>query len=374
MTLVYISVPSVENMSRSFRISFGIDNFSESNRLNIHNFIFSEQARTRRFRHGIFWSVYCLYFYVQSISPKQFNDFFDSSTYYCALLSLVSYAPVCMLTVYFFRSYLLNLVKCRRYLRVVVVFVSTYAAGTFINYFTAAFFLAHVRYSIPVINNFQHRLEFANYNTRWAMIVGIIVLGFSLAKCWYLKSRENLVMLRINARAEMRIQKSRIHPLWLFRALDKITRNLYLNSGTSTAMILNLSDLLSYSLYDSDAELVSLDKELSELEHLVAVEQLDLQGRVKVHVEIEGLTDTKLIAPMSVINRVVDHITSLPDPGGLPCTMKLSFLVRKTILDLVIERKFAGEILVTKMHWSLTRGVAFDSHLQHTRALVSSKS
>lgn len=308
--------------------------------------------------------MYCLYFYVQSIAPKQFEDFFHLSTYYCALLSLICYVPVCVVSVYFFRSYLLNLVKCRQYLKALGVFILAYAAGTLINYYTGYFFLENVRYSIPVINSVNHRLEFANYNTRWAMILGILILGFGMAKCWYLKSRENLTMLKINSIAEMRIQKSRIHPLWLFRALDKITKNLYLNSGTSTAMILNLSDLLSYSLYESDAELVSLEKELSELEHLVAVEQLDSHGLVKVQVDIEGITDNKFIAPMSVINRVVDHITSLPDPSGLPCILELSFDARKSILNLVIERKFAGEILVTHMQWNILRTPIADRHLQ----------
>jgi LytS/YehU family sensor histidine kinase len=152
----------------------------------------------------------------------------------------------------------------------------------------------------------------------------------------------------------MRIRKSRINPSWLFRALDKIKNNLDHQSETATAMILNLSDLLSYSLYESDADLVELEKEFSELHHLLSMEQLDINALVRISVETSGDFSNKSVAPMSVINTVVEHINSAHDGGKVLCQMSLHFHAGKNLLELV-SRTICGSGQTTKtITWVLS--------------------
>jgi hypothetical protein len=252
------------------------------------------------------------------------------------------------------------MIKNRRYLEVVLISIAVYIVGTGITYFAADLFLGNVQFSIPITNNFRHRLEHANYNTRWALILGIIVIGIELAKSWYLKSRENLVMFRKNAKAEMLIRKSRINPSWLFRALDKIKNNLDRKSGTATPMILNLSDLLSYSLYESDADLVGLEKEFSELQHLLSMERHDVNALVRISVEMSGDFSNKYLAPMSVINQVVEHINSAHDGGEALCYMNLHFHAGKNMLELM-SRTICGSGETTKTFtWGLSGNFSKD--------------
>jgi sensor histidine kinase YesM len=259
---------------------------------------------------------------------------FMAKTYYFAFLGLCCYLPVCILTVYFFHHFLARMVKKRRYLEVAMISIAVYILGTGINYFAADLYLSNVQYSIPVANNFQHRIWTSNWNTGFALILGVIVIGIEIAKSWYLTSHENLELLRINSSAETRIRKSRINPSWLFLALDKIKNNLDCQSATSTAMILNLSDLLSYSLYESDTDLVELEKEFSELQHLLTMEQLDVSALVRIDVKKSGEFSNKSIAPMSVINKIVEQINAAPDGGETICQMNLHFHAGKNLLEL----------------------------------------
>ena len=283
-----------------------------------------------------------------------YSDFFRPVTYYYAVLAVCAFAPVFIATAYLFRFYVSEMVKRRKYGQAIIIFIAIYILGIFINYFTAGLYLGSVRFSIPVLNNFQHRLESANYNTRLALILGIVMLGIELAKSWYLKSQENLQMLKSKARAEMQIKKSRIHPLWLFRALDKIRKSLDQQSVMSTTMILNLSDLLSYSLYETDAELVKLEQELAELQHLLSIERSDPGALVNIDLIISGELTGKYLAPMSVINRVVEYITSLP--GGLvSCHLHLKFTVGTSVMELVTEKICGDEKTISRMRWTLSR-------------------
>ncbi|MHA4846040.1 histidine kinase [Flavitalea antarctica] len=252
------------------------------------------------------------------------------------------------------------MIKNRRYPEVVLISIGVYVVGTGINYFTADLFLGSVQFSIPVTNNFQHRLEYANYNTRWALILGIIVIGIDLAKSWYLKSRENLVIFRKNAKAEMLVRKSRINPSWLFRALDKIKNNLDRKSGTATPMILNLSDLLSYSLYESDEDLVGLEKEFSGLQYLLSMEQLDVNALVRISVETSGDFSNKYLAPMSVITPVVEHINSAHDGGEEVCHMNLHFHAGKNILELISSTICGSGEMTKTFTWMLSGNFSKD--------------
>ena len=314
--------------------------------------IFADTSSVRMLRHSLFWLSFGLYFYLQSIGPRKYEDLFLGRTYYYALISWCCFLPVFVLTVYLFKSYLVPLVKDGRIITSLIFFIIVYIAGTAFNYFTASLLLAKVHYSIPVPNDFRHRLEFANYNTRWALILGNVVMGIDLARSWYIKTQENLTMLHANATAKTRIQKSRIHPLWLFRALDKVRGCLDKKSGGSAPMILNLSDLLSYSLYESDAELVELETELTALQHLVSVERADCSEASEIQLSITGETGNLMLTPMSVINKVVAQI-NLRKPAQTVFGMKIEIIVEDMMLLLQTVTESGGRRQISEIDFPL---------------------
>ncbi len=305
--------------------------------MNLQAFILSDHSSRHRLRHLLFWFVFLLYFYFQSIHPQQFDDLSHSFTYRNALINVLCYAPTCMLVVYAFRFYLLSLVKAKSYLRSAGLFFAVYIGATAINSVAARVAFEFVTQPPNADKGLLRIIDAASWNARWALIVGIVAMGISLARDWFLQTRANMYMLKKNAQAEMRVQKSRIHPEWLFRALDKIKSAVSIQSSSSTLMILNLSDLLSYSLYESDDDLVPLEKELVELDHLVSLEKNQDETDFIIKLSKSGDAYNKYIAPMSVINTVVQYITDVLTVNCGPRHMHLHFVIRQH--ELILQSK-----------------------------------
>lgn len=276
-----------------------------------YDFIFSNKTSYRVKRHLAFWLIYCIYFYLQSIPPKTYDEFFVLKTYYIAWMSLLCFAPVFVAVTYFFIYYLLpKTIKKNKYFRFIVGFLLLYIAGTFINYFTAEIFLYYTGF-FP--NTFQHRIQMGNFNTRWGMVIATIALGIKLSKDWYLQQKENLQILKSKSRNEMQLQKFRIHPEFLLRSLDAIYIDMQSGFINAPSMILKLSDVLSYSLYETDSELVLLEKEITEVRHFIFLEQLNRECAIEIQMHINGRLENKYIAPMVIVKLLDECITLLHD-------------------------------------------------------------
>jgi hypothetical protein len=278
--------------------------------MRIADFILSNATYHRFVRHLVFWIVYCTYFYIQSLAPRKFSEFYSSDTYYFALLNLCCFGPVFIGAVYFSIYYLLpKTLALKKYAFFLSGFLLLYIAGTLVNYFMAGIFLSHVHYSTPVEVNFEHRMEFGNYNTRWGMVIAIVAMGIKLTKTWYLQQKENLEILKKKNRVEMQFQKARLHPAFLFRTLGTIYNHIQSGSGKAPAIILNLSELLRYSLYENGKELVPLERELEQLNNFITIEQ---QGRgIEKKIQTSSNANNKYLVPLIIIKLLEESIALL---------------------------------------------------------------
>lgn len=316
-----------------------------------HEFIFSNKASHKVARHFLFWLVYCTYFYLQSLPPRTYLEFFKEKTYYIALINLCCFAPVFITATYVFIFYLLpKTIKKKKYFFFIIGFLLVYITGTFINYFTAQMFLYYTGF-FP--NTFQHRIEMGNYNTRWGMIIAIIAVGITLSKDWYLQQKENLEILSEKTRSEMQIQKARIHPEFLLRSLDAIYTHAQSDSDKSPSMILNLSDLLSYSLYESDMKLVPLEKELFEIKHLIALELQNKESLIAIEMHVDGEPCNQYIAPMLIVKLLQENIALLHNAEPEAYIVSLNIIIKNNHLSLRLSIIFLCKKTLPKIKWLL---------------------
>lgn len=164
-----------------------------------------------------------------------------------------------------------------------------------VNYFFAGIFLNNIHYQKPIPPNFLNTLGFSDGNTKWAVTIAIIAIGIKLAKNWHLQQKENLEIIKRKTRTELQIQKARINPAFLFHSLDTIYNKINAGAADSATMVLKLSDLLSYSLYESDTEAVLLDKELTGLRDFIFLEKTRQKN---IDMKVSGDTYGKYIAPV----------------------------------------------------------------------------
>ena len=118
------------------------------------------------------------------------------------------------------------------------------------------------------------------------VIVGLlyfILLFFSLALWLFRQIRFILNLKNEKAKTELLHLKSQVNPHFFFNTLN----NLYSLVGSDTekakALILKLSDMMRYSIYEGDKAFVTLEEEVEYLQHYIELHQM----RYRKHIDVK---------------------------------------------------------------------------------------
>lgn len=266
-----------------------------------HEFIYSNKSVHRLSRHLSFLVIYSIYFYLQSISPDCIKELRQSNVFSFALTSVYCFLPVCIASVYIFLYILLPLVQREKYARFCLGVIALYIGATTVNYFFSVLFLKISCNCDTGKIVFLRKFALGYTNAQNAIIAGAVVSCIKLAANWYRQNKENILLAGLKVQTELRLMKTSIHPRFLFNSLDSISNNIQAGAPQSAHMILKLSDLLSYTLYECDDELVPLEKELSVMQEYIALEKIKQPVLAVINMEIIGDPDNKYIAPLILL-------------------------------------------------------------------------
>jgi len=101
--------------------------------------------------------------------------------------------------------------------------------------------------------------------------------------------------------AELRFLKAQVNPHFLFNTLNNIYSLSVTKSDSAPDMILKLSDMMSFMLYDCQGESVDLSQEIDYLQNYLALQQLKKSGQLNVSLEIQGDPNGIRLTPMLFI-------------------------------------------------------------------------
>ncbi|WP_299244806.1 histidine kinase [uncultured Aquimarina sp.] len=125
--------------------------------------------------------------------------------------------------------------------------------------------------------------------------------GFKLYSDWFKQRNETEVLKQEKTNAELKFLKSQTNPHFLFNTLNSIYGLALENSKKTPALILKLSDILSYTLYESNTEKVALNKELTLIENIIALEKERYEKRVDINYRVEGNVESVEIPPLILV-------------------------------------------------------------------------
>lgn len=302
-----------------------MQNFELSSSNNIYNQKNLINEKYRILHHFLFWGFYIAY--------SVFIHFFTSG------FGGVDRFPFIMLvdvaTIYFNISLLVPryLVKKRLFKYFSLTFLS-FALNVFIN-FLIQNFVFHPS-SIDCLFNEICQLSYA-ITTSFVFLILAILLKLLKE---YLKSIEKIKSLKeINVKSELDFLKTQVNPHFLFNTLNNVKVLIKLNPELAEDVLMKLSDLLRYQIYDCSSEKVLLTSELIYLQNYLDLQKIRLKD-AKIDFTYNGDFTGKMIYPfmfMPFIENAVKH--------GLGGGEKDNFinvnikLVNKTIDFFVENRK-----------------------------------
>jgi hypothetical protein len=274
--------------------------------MHAYTFIFSDKPEHWLKRHGLFWLFWVLFFtLVYGSKPVgagiPFSDVITVS-YSLAFLGAVIYMPCHMLF-----SYAVIYGLMPRFLFTGRYW--TFFAGLALAVLLEAS-LSHLA-TVLGVNPVRRYLGIAYPESsfyfglmaglRGGLSIGGFAIAIKLMKFFYLKQQANQQLEREKLKAELQLLKAQVHPHFLFNTLNNLYAHTLTRSDQAPEIVLKLSELLRYMLYECNTPRVSLTKELKFLHSYLELEKLRYGERLDIALNIGGDTADKLIAPLLLI-------------------------------------------------------------------------
>jgi sensor histidine kinase YesM len=290
-----------------------------------HDFIFSKQSKYRIRRHLSYWLLWWAFiiFTVFITSPPAFRPhsrgslpLFIQTQPGLKELGLFSYSLLVLLKSFLLVSF--HILFCYA-----IIYVLLRAFQLKKNYWKlipgillvctlmipAGYFLYDIVY--PFIDDlFALHLGQPDKQILWrgidaslinAIKVTLAAVAITLLKRWWVKQKEKEQLEKERINAEVQLLKAQIHPAFLFSTLNNITTEARLASPKAPEMLIKLSDLLSYMLYECDASKVKLEREITMLREYIALEMIRQGERLELTFQINGDLNGQLISPLLLL-------------------------------------------------------------------------
>ena len=134
------------------------------------------------------------------------------------------------------------------------------------------------------------------------MIVYVSVTSLlKLSKGWFkfLETKQKLSRLeREKLDAELAALKSQVNPHFLFNSLNNLYSLALDGDARTPGIILRLSEMMRYLLYESNVPEVPLTKEVEHLQNFVEMQRLRVGEKAKISFEMEGEPEGLEVAPL----------------------------------------------------------------------------
>ena len=272
---------------------------------------FSEELKYRIGRHLLFWFCYWLYFGFLHASNafgapeiRYFNNLPYTLTESVLLLipqMIITY-PILYLIL---PRYLLK----RKYVTGILVMAILWYIGGAISLFMVnevnqkvlEFLMPERFLRIPQRPDNVSYFMSLILVMKGGLLCATTSVGIKLMKYWYLKEHRNLQLQKENTEAQLQLLTAQVHPHFLFNTLNNIYSQTQTESPRGSKMMMGLSDLLRYILYEGQKPLVPVNQELLMISEYINLEKIRYGNKLDVHLLTPDKTDDIYIAPLLLL-------------------------------------------------------------------------
>jgi sensor histidine kinase YesM len=252
------------------------------------------------------------------------------------------FAPVSMIAVYIALHILLPyLIYPAKYLSLlgtmVVLTVFYFSIAWFITYIFAKFTQTRPYHELPT--SFRWFLPI-RYGIGFPLTSTLLVVILKLFKNFHLKLKENELLLRQKINNELQLLKTRFRPQFLYNALLHISDLIQKQSDESPAILIKLSELLSYVLYEYDKETVPLENELETLKTFIKLKNTFHPQDFVIQYNQQVWSKQLFIAPLLLLSIMENCLDNLIQFGERPIFLNL--IVKTTDDELFFQLECKG--------------------------------
>lgn len=156
------------------------------------------------------------------------------------------------------------------------------------------------------------------FNILSILIILILSSAYSAAQISLKREFIEVKSNQANLESEMKFLKSQINPHFLFNALNNIYSLTLSGSKQSSEMILKLSYMLRYILYECNGPFVTIEKEWEYILNFIDFQKLKSKDEININLDLTNEIAGSLISPMIFIPFIENafkhsHVDSLAE-------------------------------------------------------------
>lgn len=174
----------------------------------------------------------------------------------------------------------------------------------------------------------------------YLLIVAISITIKTLSE-YYKNQKNRLIGETQKKTTELIYLRKQTNPHFLFNSLNSLYSLAYKKSDSLPDAIITLSELMRYMLYETDHEVVSLEKELKYISNYIELQKLRLNDIENIKINIHGETKDRFIEPLLLIVFVENAFKYGTDYKG-STWVKILIEIRDYQLDFWIENKIGN--------------------------------
>jgi len=237
------------------------------------------------FLHFLFWVLVVIYFawgFGLNVNPKQ------------SFLNALFFLPGHLIMVYSLLYFLVPkfLLKQKFW---------QFFLGFIILVFLCASYTVIAQLSVNNVPQLQGATLSVGRNVLPFIHIAAIAASIKLLKYWYVQRKQTIEAEQQKTVAELKLLKAQLHPHFLFNTLNNLYSHTLEFSPKSPEIVLKLSGLLRFMIYESNVAKISLIKEIELLQNYISLEQLRYGDRLEISVSVNGNVGEYQIAPLLLL-------------------------------------------------------------------------
>lgn len=219
--------------------------------------------------------------------------------------------------------------------------------------------LAQLLISLPINTVFGRNIFVSNpfelENAFGAFAIMLISLPVVLALQW---GRQNNIILSLEkekSQNELDLLKQQLNPHFFFNTLNNLYALSLQKSDKTPESILQLSELMRYTIYKGQEKTVKLAQELDYINDYIQLQQMRLKKTLHFEFEKQIINDQIEIAPLLFIVFIENAFKHGIEPAEEAASLKLSLITKQKDLIFTVENSFDPEEI------SKTHGIGLDN-------------
>ncbi len=174
--------------------------------------------------------------------------------------------------------------------------------------------------------------------------VVFLALVVKLFKHWYATQQEQQILKEEKLNAELKFLKTQIHPHFLFNTLNNLYALTLKKSERAPEMVLKLSELINYMLYECKSDEVDLSREIKFIQNYVDIEKMRYGDKLDVDLRVNGAVSDRKIAPLILLPFVENCFKHGASENLQQSWVKISIDSYADHLVVKVENSKSGEI------------------------------